>query len=332
MALVCVPLNERTVGGMVRAARKARRRGADLVELRLDRLHKCGPAELAALRRRIRSVPVIATLRPVREGGRFRGGEPARLGLLKAAIGFGFELVDVELSIGKGRLARLAALAGRRRVGLIVSHHDFCSTPPAARAARLLVRCARAGGLAKAAFNARTLNDAARIVEAARSARRSAPGAIAIGMGPAGALTRTLGPFLGARHVYAGLDAQSTTAPGQPDLASLRRFWAVAGGVGRIGGSTGLYGILGHPLGHTLSPLVHNTAFRELGMDAAYLPFDTEPRALAPTLRALRAAGVRGANVTIPHKTAIMPLLDRIDQTAERIGAVNTLADRGGRL
>ena len=332
MALVCVSLSERTVDGMVRAARAAPGRGGDLVELRLDHLRKCDAEALGELRRSIRSVPVIATLRPAREGGLYRGSETVRLALLENAVERGFDYVDLELSIGKAPLARLAALAKRRGVMAIVSHHDFRGTPPTARVARLLERCARAGGLAKAAFSVRSPDDAARIVEATASARRTAPGAIAIGMGPAGALTRTLGPFLGARFVYAGLDAGRTTAPGQPELAGLQRFWAVCGGIGRVGASTGLYGILGHPLGHSLSPILHNTAFRHLGMDAAYLPFDTEPAALAPTLRALRAAGLRGANVTIPHKTAIMPLLDGIDGTARKIGAVNTIVDRGGKL
>lgn len=332
MALVCVPLSERTVAGMARAARAARRRGADLVELRIDHLAGCDGRALDRLRRLTRPVPAIATLRPAREGGRFHGGEPERLALLEQAAGCGFDYIDLELSIGRARLRRLVMAARAGGTTPIISHHDFSRTPPTARMVRLLSRCARSGGIAKAAFAARSVDDAARIIEAARRVRRTAPGAVVIGMGPAGALTRTLAPFLGAKLVYAGPDARRTTAPGQPELAGLRGFWEVAGGIGRVGASTGLYGILGHPLGHSLSPLIHNAAFRELGLDAAYLPFDTEPRALAPTLRALRAAGLRGANVTIPHKTAIMPLLDRIDDAAQRIGAVNTLVGQNGRM
>jgi shikimate dehydrogenase/3-dehydroquinate dehydratase type I len=332
MALVCVSLAERTARGLVRAARAARERGADLVELRLDHLRQCDAAVLGALRRRISFVPAIATLRPAREGGRYRGGEPARLALLEQAIACGFEYVDLELSIGKRGLSRLAALARRRGVGTVVSHHDLARTPPTAGIVRRLEACARAGDLGKAAFAARSPRDAVRIIEAARRTRRTAPGAVAIGMGPAGAITRTLGPFLGSRLVYAGLDRKSLTARGQPDLAGLQGAWAVAGGIGRVSASTGLYGILGHPLGHSLSPLMHNTAFGRLGLDAAYLPFDVDARGLAPTLAALRAAGLRGANVTIPHKSAVIPLLDGIDAHARSIGAVNTIVSRGGKL
>jgi shikimate dehydrogenase/3-dehydroquinate dehydratase type I len=317
---------------MARAARSARRRGADLVEFRLDFLARCDGPALARLRRLARSVPAIATLRPVREGGRFRGSEPERRALLEQAAGSGFRYIDLELSIGRARLGRLVRAAKANGTRPVISHHDFQGTPPTARMVRLLARCERAGGIAKAAFSARTEDDTARVVEAARRVRRAAPGAIVIGMGPAGALTRTLAPFLGATLVYAGPNARKATAPGQPSLEELKRCWAPAGGIGRVGASTGLYGILGHPLGHSLSPLVHNAAFRELRLDAAYLPFDAEPGALAPTLRALRAAGLRGANVTIPHKTAVMPLLDRIDDAAQRIGAVNTLVGRNGRM
>jgi 3-dehydroquinate dehydratase/shikimate dehydrogenase len=332
MVLVCVSLAKSKAEYLVRAARTARERGADLVELRLDRLKKCTRGDLSWLREHIDFIPVIATLRPKAEGGWYRGSEPARLALLEHAIDCGFEQVDLELGIGRLKLGRLRALARSRGVKLIVSHHDLSRTPSTAQVARRLESCARAGDLGKAAFFASSPRDMVRIIEAARRSRRTAPGAVAIGMGEAGALTRTLGPFLGAKLVYAGLDEKSLTAGGQPDISGLRRMWAVAGGIGRVSGRTRLFGILGHPLGHSLSPLVHNTAFLKLGMDAAYLPFDVDAGALAPTLEALRAAGLRGANVTIPHKTAVIPLLDGIEAHAKKIGAVNTIVCRGGKL
>jgi len=332
MVLVCVSLAKANAKELVRAARLARKHGADLVELRLDRLEKCTADDISWLRKQIDFVPAIATLRPKAEGGWYRGSEPARLALLGHAIECAFEHVDMELCIGQRKLGRLRALAASRGVGTIVSHHDLARTPSTALIARKLESSARAGDLGKAAFSARSLRDSVRIIEAARITRKTAPGAVAIGMGAGGSLTRTLGPFLGATLVYAGLDEKSITAGGQPDISGLRRMWAVAGGIGRVSGSTGLFGILGHPLGHSLSPLVHNTAFRLLGMDAAYLPFDADGAALAPTLESLRAAGLRGANVTIPHKTAVIPLLDGIDAQAGRIGAVNTIVCRGGKL
>ena len=90
-----------------------------------------------------------------------------------------------------------------------------------------------------------------------------------------------------------------------------------------VGGKTAIYGIMGNPVGHSMSPLMHNTAFRLLGLDAIYLPFEVDDLSVA--LTGMKALNVKGASVTHPFKTQIIGLLDEIDNTAERIGAVNTL-------
>lgn len=91
----------------------------------------------------------------------------------------------------------------------------------------------------------------------------------------------------------------------------------------KINGATELYGIMGNPVAHSLSPAMHNGAFAALGLNKAYLPFVVQDVALAMT--GLRALGIKGASVTIPHKQAVIPYLDTIDPVAEKIGAVNTL-------
>ncbi|MBN1840932.1 MAG: shikimate dehydrogenase [Deltaproteobacteria bacterium] len=90
-----------------------------------------------------------------------------------------------------------------------------------------------------------------------------------------------------------------------------------------VTGETALYGILGNPVGHSMSPLMHNTAFRLLCLDAMYLPFEVDD--LPAALIGMKALNVKGASVTHPFKTQIIGLLDDIDDTAEKIGAVNTL-------
>lgn len=86
-----------------------------------------------------------------------------------------------------------------------------------------------------------------------------------------------------------------------------------------------LYGIIGHPIKHTLSPAMHNAAFKALGIDAEYKPFEVKPRDLGKAIKKMVANGVCGLNVTIPHKTACMKFLDKIDSAAWAIGAVNTV-------
>ena len=93
---------------------------------------------------------------------------------------------------------------------------------------------------------------------------------------------------------------------------------------------TRLFGLIGHPAAHSLGPAMHNAAFRALNLNAVYLAFDT--RDPAGCLAGMRAMGIQGLSVTMPHKSAILPLLDRVDSAAARIGAVNTVVNDGGRL
>ena len=86
-----------------------------------------------------------------------------------------------------------------------------------------------------------------------------------------------------------------------------------------------LIGLLGYPLSHSVSPAMHNAAFQALGLDGRYEALPTPPERLAETVAGLAAAGYRGVNVTIPHKQAVMPLLDKLSDAARAIGAVNTM-------
>jgi shikimate dehydrogenase len=97
-----------------------------------------------------------------------------------------------------------------------------------------------------------------------------------------------------------------------------------------INGSTQVFGILGRPVAHSLSPAMHNAAFRELGLNAVYVAFPVAD--LAQAVAGLRGLQIPGVSVTIPLKEDIIPLLDEIDPQAEKIGAVNTVVNRDGRL
>jgi shikimate dehydrogenase len=99
-----------------------------------------------------------------------------------------------------------------------------------------------------------------------------------------------------------------------------------------ITGTTKLCGVMGDPVEHSVSPAMHNAAFRALGLDYAYLPFRVRREDLPAALQGMRALNIRGLNVTIPHKVAILPLLDEIDPLARQIGAVNVLLNDHGRL
>lgn len=100
----------------------------------------------------------------------------------------------------------------------------------------------------------------------------------------------------------------------------------------RVLGTTQVYAILGDPVKHSLSPIMQNAAFAAFGIEAIYVPFHVAAEHLPAAVAGLRALKVRGVNVTIPHKEAICPLLDRLDATARLIGAVNTVVLRDGKL
>jgi shikimate dehydrogenase len=104
------------------------------------------------------------------------------------------------------------------------------------------------------------------------------------------------------------------------------------GASGNIGSGTRAVALLGHPVGHSLSPRMHNAAFRAQGIDLVYLAFDVAPARLQEAVRGLRGLGFRGANVTIPLKELIPPLLDEVEPTAMRIGSVNTVVNERDRL
>lgn len=99
-----------------------------------------------------------------------------------------------------------------------------------------------------------------------------------------------------------------------------------------ITASTKICALIGDPVGHSLSPLMHNAAFENAGIDYAYLAFRVEGEQLAAAISGMRALGIKGLNVTIPHKVAVIPLLDSLDKLAEKIGAVNTIVNDNGHL
>ncbi len=99
-----------------------------------------------------------------------------------------------------------------------------------------------------------------------------------------------------------------------------------------ISGKTRLCGIIGDPIEHTMSPVMHNAAFRQRGIDYLYVPFKVKQGELAKAIEGVRALNIRGLNVTIPHKVAVIQFLDEVDNLAEKIGAVNTIVNDDGVL
>ena len=308
--LLCVSVAVGTVEE-ARETLHAPTRAFDVAELRLDFTSEPSLRQLLDGR----PCPVIVTNRPAREGGHWTGDERQRLALLEEADRLGADFVDVELD-ARPNFRR----QGRAR--LIVSYHNFQRTPPdIARIARRIE--ATDADIVKVATMANSLTDNLTILEVLRSARKPT---IALTMGEHGHVSRVLGPKFGAFLVYASTGEGRQLAPGQVPIAQMLSLYRFR----QIGPDTRVYGVIANPVAHSMSPAIHNAAFAHCGVDAVYLPFRVDdPADFIPPFRSIP---VSGYSVTIPHKQAVIPLLDEIQPLARKIGAVNTIAERDGRL
>src|SRR5262249_10266838 len=137
-------------------------------------------------------------------------------------------------------------------------------------------------------------------------------------------ITRVIGPARGSFLTFAGTKPNAS-APGQLTIREMNDVYQFR----RAGRTTKLIGIVGFPVGHSLSPNIHNRAFAALNLDFIYLKFPTPD--LPDFFNNARELGVSGFSVTIPHKTAVIPFLDELTAEAREIGAVNTVTSRDGR-
>jgi 3-dehydroquinate dehydratase / shikimate dehydrogenase len=156
---------------------------------------------------------------------------------------------------------------------------------------------------------------------------------IAIAMGPAGVMTRILGPSRGSYLTFASLDPDAATASGQITARELREVYRID----QIDRQTQIMGIIGSPVSHSLSPRIHNAAFAESDMNAVFIPFEVRD-VDAFMRRMVRESSreidwnVRGFSITAPHKGAVMKHLDWIEPAAKEIGAINTIVVRDDKL
>ena len=285
-------------------------------EIRLDWLKNDGErrAFLKWLKaHRPRRAQLIATCRRRVGGGEFAGDAHEELYWLMQAREAGCTWCDLEVET-------LRELPGKSVHGyavpenILLSMHDFRRTPAFPK--KLTVPTRGGAKAIKVAAMARSVSDSARILKLARSSRD----VVAIAMGEIGLPARVLALREGSALAYAPVAA--ATAPGQIRLGELKRLYRAH----ELTRATRVYGVIGNPVGHSLSPLLHNTGYIAAGKDAVYLPFLVEN--LKDFLKALPDFGVQGFSVTLPLKEKIFAYLDGVEPLAEKIGAVNTVTVR----
>lgn len=292
---------------------------ADLIELRLDCFAEI-PDKIPEL-----TQPVILTFRPAEQGG-YRQLTREERQRFWSSIAPQAETVwwDIE-----GDLVSDLECDWSR---VIVSHHDFSSVPHDLE--QIYERLARTpAAVLKIAVQANDILDCIRIFNLLDRARNEGRELIAIAMGNAGIATRILGPSRGSFLTYGALDDQSATAPGQVNARKLRSLYHVD----HINSETMICGLIGLPVMHSVSPLIHNAAFVSEEVNGVYLPFEVRDaqqflkRMVHPRTRELNW-NLRGLSVTAPHKQTVMNCLDWIEPDAQEIGAVNTIVVENDRL
>lgn len=291
--------------------------GTPTVELRLDWLKNDNErhAFLDWLKRqRFPKAQFIATCRRRVGGGEFVGDAGAELFWLMKAREAGCAWCDLEVET-------LRELPGKTVHGyavppkVLLSMHDFRKTPPFPK--KLTVPARGGANAIKVAAMARSIGDSARILRLARKSRD----VVAIAMGEIGLPARVLALREGSALAYAPV--ASATAPGQVPLRDMKILYRAH----ELTRATRVYGVIGDPIGHSLSPLLHNTGYLAAKKDAVFIPFLVEN--LKDFLRNLSEFGVRGFAVTLPHKEKILAYLDQVEPLAKQIGAVNTVTVGG---
>lgn len=296
-------------GATTDALRQARDRAADadMVELRLDYADEVDLDGVLSDRR----VPVIVTCRPTWAGGGFAGSEEERRRLLDRALTRGAEFIDVEW--GSGCADLIDRHRGRR---IVLSDHDFEEVPDDIEQRYQSMRSTGAQ-VVKLAAHVSKLSELIRLRELAFASASVEQAHVVIGMGPAGLPSRLLPDLFGSAWTYAGAGRQ--VAPGQLDIRRMVEEFRVR----RAGIGTELFGVLGSPLGHSLSPVMHNTGFAETGRDALYIPLEAAD--VDDFESFAEAFDLRGASVTAPFKEAVMTSQVKTDDIGRKVGAVNTL-------
>ena len=281
----------------------------DMVELRLDGVGDLDVAGALQGRR----VPVVVTCRPSWEGGRFDGTEHERARILSEALALGAEFVDVEWRATQQANADFTGIVGRDPARVVISSHDFDGVPGDLDDRVRAMRGIGAGSV-KVAVAVSCLTETVPL-----KAIGAVGDAVVIGMGDAGVPSRLLAAHYGSKWTYAG----NGFAPGQIPATTMADDFHFF----RVGPETRIFGVVSTNAMHSLSPVMHNAAFEEAGIDAVYVPlracdFDD-------FLSYAAAMNVEGASITIPFKLDALRAAKPADRLTQCVGAANTLRRDG---
>lgn len=298
--MICVPI---TASKTEAALKEIRESKAGLIELRLDFIKDINEENLVRLMKRTRKKTIVTDRK-------------MRLSLLKKAIEMKADYIDIDYK----EHHRLAGRFDTGKTKLIISFHDFRKTDMR-RISSVLAKIKKLNpDIIKLVSRANSINDNFAIFDILKKNKKT----VAFCMGEKGKISRILCIFFGSAWTYGSLSEGRESAPGQIPADELRSIYRI-----HKLQNPKIYGLVGNPVEHSIGIFVHNRAFEKTNINAVYVNFLVEE--LLGFVRKARGL-FSGFSVTIPFKKSIIPMLDKLDPIAAKIGAVNTIIKRNDGL
>ena len=321
---LCIAVQGATPAELLARAEAAFKDSA-FIEFRLDFLAKPAAAlpELKTFLARRRDITSIATCRRKSFGGKFTGSLNSELDILLKAAQTGFHIVDLEVESAeqctRPQLAKFRAALRAAGTSLLSSSHDFTRTRRPEGLNQTAQRIAAfEPAFVKVVTTARSLADNLAVLQMIEDQSLTAH-VVGIAMGEEGLISRVLSPRAGAAFTFEASAEGAQTAPGQVSARTLLDVYRLE----QIDQATRIFGVAGNPIAHSLSPLMHSTAFRRENVNAVMLPLKV--RSLDDLLTVVRDLPLDGVAITMPLKQEVLPHLANMDPLTARIGACNTL-------
>ena len=326
---ICISVCTETADELVKLLRRAEE-VADVIEVRLDGLK---PDQIAPVFDRLQSEKtILLTIRPKSQGGKTDYNIQDRMSLwtqyaMHKRIDHKAIWIDHETDL----IPKKEFLFWTEDCFVIRSQHDLDGVPDDLN--RVYDRTVSDTEVGKIAVQAKDITDTIGVWNLLKRANEEGKKIVPVAMGEAGKWTRILGSAHGAFMTYAALETGSETAPGQISVEDMTDVFRVK----EHDENTGVYGIVAANTSYSVSPWMHNAAFKAAGLNSVFVPLQVADlgaffsRMVLPETREVDL-NFKGFSVTNPHKQAIIPFLDEVDETAARIGAVNTMKIEDGKL
>ena len=313
---VCVPVVAKNAAEMLEKAEQVARDNS-FIEFRLDYLGT--PALfLPKLKSFIEYHPhitLVATCRRAKAGGKFNGSIASEIDVLCKAAALGCHLVDVELETAV-QLKTADWNKLRKHASIIVSFHDFRGTKKLDETFAKME--AFPADFIKMVTTANSLHDNVTMMKFLEK-KGDGHAMVGVCMGEQGIISRVLAVRAGSVFTFGAANPGEETAPGQIAARTLLDTYRIE----QVDAATRVYGVVGDPVSHSLSPAMMNTAFRRENLNAVYLALHA--KTIGDLMQCVREIPIHGLSVTMPYKTDIMKYLDKTDAVTAKIGACNTV-------